>query len=279
MEEFLYHTIVYQSQIGVTQFSYQKIKRILTDHINCKVEIEAFYKLLNLGVIDCIGNEMYALSPSAMLSDVSSRYTLGVNLPQEFISKYNDSLICNHLGLTVFSFANNIKIPKGILILKYNLKSNLKQLNAIKNIIKSWPKHESIHAYLKVERYDFNDCMWKDSEDIKGQYTLYKCYKTEYWYEYLFKHGQREFIFQLKDQEKKNMICISINSKKIFSYNRKEEILYLPKYVQTPHFLVKMFTLFHIFETGTLPLNNYFKIPKHLFMYLMNKTKLEYTLL
>src|SRR5690606_12898565 len=125
MTEFLYHTFLYQFQIGNKTLSFQKIKRLLSNALSeyqsVTFPITAFYDLLKLGLIDYAGNNHYSLTKSAIYTNQKSGYNLGINLPQSCLSNISEEKCKTLMGLTIFENECDVVAQNDIPVINFNL--------------------------------------------------------------------------------------------------------------------------------------------------------------
>jgi hypothetical protein len=140
--------IKYFRYSSITSKSIGQIENICThlsnqycpDMYSKNAKYEIFYPLLRYGIIESIGDEKFALSPTCLIE--SKDFILGVNLPKELMAYLKDHLLFNiHLGLDLYYKNDKIKniiTSNNFILQRFDLSQMLTKLNTLDKIIKNW---------------------------------------------------------------------------------------------------------------------------------------------
>lgn len=283
MTEVLYYTFVFQNQIGNLFLSYDNIKRILsvdlTDFTEDKNKMNAFYNLLNYGLIDSVAENKYSLTASTLFINPVTNIGLGVNLPDNIILKHKENLLQEKLGLTIFRLADSVLSSEGIETHQFNFNTHTNRFTDLKKMTSYWDNisEDQVHNFKSLEEYNFIKNQWCKCSTYSDGYSLYKIYPfNEYYYEYMFKLGNKYYKINLEEQEKVRMIILSNSNKGLLKYAENTGELILEPYFNYPNFFFKTVLLIHILSTGEFPEKRKFKIHKKQFLHIMKKLKLNY---
>jgi len=286
MIDFLYYTFLYQYQIGNTELSYTKIKRVLSNSVSdfqsADKNISAFYELLKYGLIDVYEKDKYSLTQSCIFSNTRSNYSLGINIPESVIENFKNYKITSRLGLTIFYNLPLDEINTELIHIVFDFKSYTNNYSSVNKVIKNWKaiKKEEIGQYISLEYYDFQFNKWIKTQTIEGEYSLFKKYTVnDYFYSYLFKYGNNFFDISIGETEKIRMLTIGNPDSKFIQYKPSSKEVVLISYFNYPNFLYKTFFITHILNTGTFPSENKFTVDQNDFLHIIKKLKLNYKML
>ena len=266
MTEILYYTFVFQNQIGKSFLSYDNIKRILsvdlTDFTEDKNKMNALYNLLNYGLIDSVAENKYSLTASTLFINPVTSIGLGVNLPDNIILKHKENFLQAKLGLTIFRLDDLGLSSEGIEMHQFNFNTYTNRFTDLKKMTSYWEdiSEDQVHNFKSLEEYNFIKNQWCKCSTYSDGYSLYKIYPfNEYYYEYMFKLGNKYYKINLDEQEKVRMIILSNSNKGLLKYAENTGELILEPYFNYPNFFFKTVLLIHILSTGEFPEKRKFK--------------------
>lgn len=285
MTEFLYHTFIYQYQIGNTKISFSKIKALLSKNLSEFEEsgssISSFYELLNFGLIDCLDNNFYSLTSTCIFTNLNTNISLAINLPSAILEIVKNNVIDTKLGLTIFH-NKEFLFPDDISTIYFDMDIYTRNFKPLKKIVSNWTNksREEIRGHISLEYYDFSKYKWMQTSDYAGDYAIFKRYSiNEYFFDYIFKFRDKFYELNLQDSEKVRMILLSNSSKSLLKYSQENGEVILKPYFRYPHFFYKTLTLAHILNTGSFPSKKKFKITKNNFLLIAKRLQLNYELI
>ncbi len=283
MTEFLYHTFLYQFQIGNKTLSFQKIKRLLSNALSeyqsVTFPMTAFYDLLKLGLIDYAGNNHYSLTKSAIYTNQKSGYNLGINLPNSSFSNIREGKCKTLLGLTIIEDGCDVIAQNDIPVINFNLNAITSNFSDIRRIVRNWAHLtiEQLGSYKSLERYDYSKNKWVKTNALEGNYSIFKMFTiNDFYFDFVFKLNDKFYIVNFTEYEKIRLIMLANAHKSYIKFNMEKKEVTLKPYFNYPVFLFKTMFITHVMNTGAFPNQHVFNLSKNQFLSIVTPLKLNY---